>query len=407
MIQDFGRSVILSRFCYTTTIVSSPASPTTTRRLRVLCLHTGAGGGHTSAIKAIIEAMENRYGDRIIIDMVDALKDYAPRPLNLAPESYSHMIKSPQFYRQFYELGNGRRRSRLVMQGITLYTRQAVDTLLDEHPADVIVSTYHFASSPVMDALARRQRKIPVITVVTDLVTIPPVWFDTRADLTVVPTEPAYHQALIAGIPTERIKRIGLPVSPRFVATADKAKVRQQLGWPAKGKVALLMAGGAGVGPLGGLAEAIITAGVAVTPVIVTGKNRRLATRLRKQPWAGKALIYDFVEDMPAFMQAADVLITKAGPGTITEALNTNLPMILYSRIPGQEEGNVEYVSHTGAGYWAPKKPELVATLRYLVGDSQALHNAQKAAKQLSTPQAADLIARLVVETGQKSTGGR
>jgi 1,2-diacylglycerol 3-beta-galactosyltransferase len=370
--------------------------------LRVLCLHTGAGGGHTSAIKAVIEAMENRYGDHVIIDMVDALKDYAPRPLNLAPESYSHMIKSPQFYRQFYELGNGRRRSRLVMQGITLYTRQAVDTLLDEHPADIIVSTYHFASSPVMDALARRHQKIPVITVVTDLVTIPPVWFDLRAAITVVPTEPAYHQALIAGLPSERIRRIGLPVSPRFVATTNKTTVRRRLGWPLQGKIVLLMAGGAGVGPLGGLSEAIIAAGIAVTPVIVTGKNRRLAARLRKQPWANKALIYDFVEDMPAFMQAADVLITKAGPGTITEALNTNLPMILYSRIPGQEEGNVEYVSHTGAGYWAPKKPDLVATLRYLVHDEQALHNAQLAAKRLANPQAADTIARLVIETAEQ-----
>jgi 1,2-diacylglycerol 3-beta-galactosyltransferase len=287
------------------------------------------------------------------------------------------------------------------MQGITLYTRRAVYTLLDEHPADIIVSTYHFASSPVMDALARRHQKIPVITIVTDLVTLPPVWFDARADITVVPTEPAYHQALMAGIPAEKLRRIGLPVSPRFVITSDKVAARKRLGWPTSGKVALLMAGGAGVGPLGSLAQAIIAAGIPITPVIVTGKNRRLAERLRKQPWADKARIYDFVDDMPGFMQAADVLITKAGPGTITEALNMNLPMILYSRVPGQEEGNVEYVCHTGAGYWAPKQTELVATLRYLVGDGTALERAAKAAQHLATPKAADMIARLVMETAK------
>jgi len=387
--------------------VTDSPSPAHSRPLRILCLHTGAGGGHTSAIKAIIEALEDRYGDQIEIDIVDALKDYAPKPLDLAPESYSQMLKAPQFYRQFYEIGNGRRRSRLVMQGITLYTRRAVHTLLDEHPADIIVSTYHFASSPVMDALARRHQKIPVITVVTDLVTIPPVWFDPRADITVVPTEPAYHQALIAGIPTNRLKRIGLPVSPRFIIKSDKNAARKRLDWPLEQKVALLMAGGAGVGPLGNLAEAIIAARIAVTPVIVTGKNRRLADRLRRQPWAKKARIYDFVDDMPSFMQAADVLITKAGPGTITEALNMNLPMILYSRVPGQEEGNVEYVCHTGAGYWAPKKADLVATLRYLVEDKDALPRAAAAAKQLATPKAADTIAQLVMATAEKHTHKR
>jgi 1,2-diacylglycerol 3-beta-galactosyltransferase len=370
-------------------------------------LHTGAGGGHTSAIKAVIEALENRYGDQIEIDIVDALKDYAPKPLDLAPESYTQMLRTPQLYRQFYEIGNGRRRSRLVMQGITLYTRRAVYTLLDEHPADIIVSTYHFASSPVMDALARRHQKVPVITIVTDLVTIPPVWFDARADITVVPTEPAYHQALIAGIPSSRLRLIGLPVSPRFVIRSDKAAARKRLGWQSDHKVALLMAGGAGVGPLGGLAEAIIAAGIAITPVIVTGKNQRLADRLRKQPWASKARIYDFVDDMPGFMQAADVLITKAGPGTITEALNMNLPMILYSRVPGQEEGNVEFVCHTGAGYWAPKKADLVATLRYLVDDDDALRRAGAAAKHLSNPKAADMIAQLVMDTAKQHTPKR
>lgn len=382
--------------------MSSSISPLANRPLRILCLHTGAGGGHTSAIKAIIEALEDRYGDQVEVDIVDALKDYAPKPLDLAPESYSQMIKTPQLYRQFYEIGNGRRRSRLVMQGITLYTRRAVDTLLDEHPADIIVSTYHFASSPVMDALARRHQKTPVITVVTDLVTIPPVWFDSRADVTVVPTEPAYHQALIAGLPPAKLRRIGLPVSPRFVVTSDKAAARKRLGWPVGNKVVLLMAGGAGVGPLGNLAEAIIAAGIAVTPVIVTGKNRRLAERLRKQPWANQARIYDFVEDMPGFMQAADVLITKAGPGTITEGLNMHLPMIFYSRIPGQEEGNVEYASHTGAGYWAPKQADLVATLRYLIEDEDALRRAGVAAKHLATPKAADTIAQLVVATAEQ-----
>jgi len=278
--------------------------------------------------------------------------------------------------------------------------------MLKNHQADAIVSTYHFANAPTLSALERLEHPAPFINVVTDMVTIPPVWFDARADATVVPTESAYHQAVIAGIPTERLHRIGLPVSPRFIPANNKDAVRRELGWPANRPIVLLMAGGAGVGPLGDLAEAIVESGLPATPVVVAGKNRRLAERLRKQDWAENALIYDFVEDMPSFMQAADVLITKAGPGTITEALNTGLPMILYSRIPGQEEGNVEYVTNTGAGYWTPKQSDLIATLRYLLGDPDALARATAAAKRLATPKASEKIARLIMKAATRKSQG-
>ena len=74
--------------------------------------------------------------------------------------------------------------------------------------------------------------------------------------------------------------------------------------------------------------------------------------------------IYGFVREMPEFMRAADILVTKAGPGTISEAFIAGLPMILYSRMPGQEDGNVTYVVEKGAGVWAPEADLVVDTLR-------------------------------------------
>jgi 1,2-diacylglycerol 3-beta-galactosyltransferase len=370
----------------------------------VLILHTIAGGGHKSAALAIREALEDRYGAGVHCEMVDALKDYAPKPLDLAPEHYTMMIKAPMLYRQFYELGNGKRRSKIITNSISLYARRQADTILRNHPADVIVSTYHFTSAPLFSAMKRKGLKTPFVTVVTDLITIPPVWFDPRTNLTVLPTEPAYHQAIMAGMPRERLKLVGLPVSPRFapVTAAKKVALRRQLGWPTDRLVAVLMAGGAGIGPLGAMGRSVVASGLPITPVIVTGNNRRLATRLRREPWATDAFIYDFVDDIPSFMQAADVLVTKAGPGTITEALNTNLPIILYSRVPGQEEGNTEYVTHSGAGFWAPKRTQLVATLQYLLDEPDALKQASVAGSRLAKTGAADTIAQLVVETAHK-----
>ncbi len=70
---------------------------------------------------------------------------------------------------------------------------------------------------------------------------------------------------------------------------------------------------------------------------------------------------------MPDFMQASDVLVTKAGPGTISKSFIAGLPIIMYSRMPGQEDGNVTYVVDEGAGVWAPTPEEVVDALHQLV----------------------------------------
>ncbi|WP_040583029.1 glycosyltransferase, partial [Sedimentibacter sp. B4] len=60
--------------------------------------------------------------------------------------------------------------------------------------------------------------------------------------------------------------------------------------------------------------------------------------------------LYGFTTEMPQFMAASDMLVTKAGPGTISEAFISGLPLVLYARLPGQEDGNVSYVEKLRAG---------------------------------------------------------
>jgi 1,2-diacylglycerol 3-beta-galactosyltransferase len=84
--------------------------------------------------------------------------------------------------------------------------------------------------------------------------------------------------------------------------------------------------------------------------VIVCGRNQKLKATLESCTWENPTLIYGFTRDMPDFMRAADFIVTKAGPGTVAEALNAQLPIILYSKLPGQEDGNVTFVEEEGAG---------------------------------------------------------
>jgi 1,2-diacylglycerol 3-beta-galactosyltransferase len=105
---------------------------------------------------------------------------------------------------------------------------------------------------------------------------------------------------------------------------------------------------------------------------------------------------YGFVSDWPDFMKATDILVTKAGPSTITEAINVGLPMVLYSRIPGQEDGNVRYVIEERVGHWAPGAERTAKAVRRWVLHPRLRENAKTACTKIARPNAADDIASII-----------
>jgi 1,2-diacylglycerol 3-beta-galactosyltransferase len=193
----------------------------------------------------------------------------------------------------------------------------------------------------------------------------------------------------------EQLKVVGLPVAQRFShLSKDKTALREKLGWEKDRPVVLLVGGGEGMGPLEQMAQAIDAAGLEVTLVIITGRNSRLKNRLEAYPWKIPVHIYGFVREMPDFMGASDFLVTKAGPGTISEAFIAELPIILYSKMPGQEDGNVYYVENEGAGVWAPHPDRVVEILREYLTHPEKRQKAVDACRRLAKPDAASNIAR-------------
>jgi 1,2-diacylglycerol 3-beta-galactosyltransferase len=160
--------------------------------------------------------------------------------------------------------------------------------------------------------------------------------------------------------------------------------------------IVLLAGGGDGMGPLARTARAIDESGLDLGMVTVCGRNEKLRAALESETWENPTFIYGFRHDMPDFMRAADIIVTKAGPGTIAEALNANLPIILLSKLPGQEDGNVTYVLETGTGVWAPK-PQLVvrALTRWICRPrerDQVIENTRLAARPDSARRIAHIL---------------
>ena len=367
------------------------------RKPHIVFYFSDTGGGHRSAAEAIIEAIHLEYQNQATTEMVDFFKTYAPRPFNRAAEMYPYMVKAPHLWGASFHATDGQARARAITTTMWPIARQAARSLVQKHPGDLIVTVHPFANSFALRALGKDRP--PFINVVTDMVTTHALWYDNRADLILVPTETARLRAIKYNISPEKVKVVGLPVADRYCQPlGDKAILREKLGWPSYKPIVLLVGGGEGMGPLAKTAQAIDQSGLDVALIVVCGRNQRLKANLEGCVWENPTWIYGFTRDMPDLMRASDFIVTKAGPGTIAEALNAELPIILYSKLPGQEDGNVTFVEEEGAGVWAPNPQEVVRTLTRWISRPAERQKAIENCRRAGKPEAARTIAHMIGE---------
>lgn len=359
---------------------------------RVLFLMSHTGGGHRAAAEAVQTAMELLYPETYTYEMVDVFQDYTPFPFRAMPDVYPRWVNMAGFsWKWGYKLINTPILSEMILDSFYLTWRQGLIRLFDEHPADVIICVHSMFNRAALRVLHHyMDNPPPFVTIVTDLVSTPVFWYQPSADMCIVPTLWAYERGLAQGMAPEQMKLIGLPIHPEFVnALVNKQEARQDLGW-GKDKIAvLLVSGGEGMGPVYQIARAINDKNLDIQLAIVTGHNHKLKAKLEACQWNQPTFIYAFIA-MPQFMSAADILITKAGPATISEACVAGLPMIISGFVPGQENGNVDFVVENGAGVYAPTAHQVASVLSQWVNSPPMYRQVYAdAAKSLGRPRAA------------------
>jgi len=363
----------------------------------VLFLFSDTGGGHRSAAEAIIEALNVYFPGEVTTEMLDFFAEYAPPPFDKAVTTYAPMAQVPDLWELGYRLSNGKYRSKLIQEVLWPYVRKATENLVEDHPCDLFLSVHPIINTPILRALGPGHD--PYLTVITDLVTTHALWYNKNATMTLTPTEEARQRGIDLGLDPDRIEVVGQPIADEFRQPAPPRDVlRKQLGWPEDLPVVLMVGGGEGMGPIEEMVQAIDQASMELMMAIIAGRNQALKKSLESANLKTAHEVYGFVTNMPDLMNAADVILTKAGPGTISEAFIAGLPIILYSKMPGQEDGNVDYVVEKGAGVWAPYPEQVVTTLRYWLDTPDVFERVSTTSKALARPDASLKIARRVIE---------
>ncbi|HOC20914.1 MAG TPA: glycosyltransferase [Anaerolineae bacterium] len=363
-------------------------------RRRFLFLYSETGAGHRSGALAVREALQQRHGAEVEITLCDGLQTLGRWPFDRFPRWWPAMTRlggAP--WGAFYGLTNHPLVPQVLARLLLPLTAGPVARLLAAHPAEGVVSFHPLFTHTFGMILQRRYPATPLVNVVLDLVSIHAAWCAPVCARIFVPTAEAAARALAWGMAPERVICAGLPVHSRFVTAArlDPAVARARLGLPEQPPMVLVTGGGDAPGPLLRLVRAVRKAASQAQLIVITGRNAALRQALvAREPGVR---VEGFVGNMELWLRAADVLLTKAGPNTLAEALIMGLPMVLYQAIPGEETGNVEWTVSRGAAVWAPQPQRAAEAVAAVLADPARRAGMQAAALTLARPAAADVIA--------------
>ncbi len=348
------------------------------------------GGGHRAASRAIEAALQERHPNQFTVELVDVWKDYYPFPFNTLPQNYSRWVNtSPQTYSAQFWTTDRLFRVPAISRAYVRAALPRMKRMFATHPADIIVCVHSVFVRPGVYAAKRLGITAPFITVITDYAWPAVVWYDRHVDRCLVPTQPAYERGLSLGLTPGQMVLTGAPVHPKFThLTLTKQEARAQLGWDDNLPTILIVGGGDGMGPLVATARAIDSRHLNCQLVIIAGRNEELKATLEAISWHIPTKIYGFVNNMEVLMKAADLMISKAGPATITEAAILGLPLVLSGAIKYQESPNVDYVIANGAGVYAPGPERVAQSVTEILESSSALVRLQEGIKKLAQPDA-------------------
>lgn len=379
---------------------------------RVLILMADTGGGHRSAAEAIAEAITEIRPGEASVEMLDFISHCAPFPLNKVGKIYRPMVDlASPLWSLIFRTSDDPRKIALLFKVLLPPAEWKLARLLLQGKPDVVVSVHPLANHLLIRAKRRAGLRFPFITIVTDLINAHASWFCPDADLFIIPTEQVLLKAISCGIPYDKVKILGLPIGLKFAKGSEgKRRLRENLGLLPDLQTILLVGGGEGMGKVFEIASAISKAKLKAQLIVVAGRNDGLKRRLEGIAWEIPVKIYGFVKNMPELMGASDVIVTKAGPSTIGEAIASGLPIILSGAIPGQEEGNIAYVIDNGVGLFAEEPERVAGILSDLLRPcNDAIVEMARKARSISKPKAALEIAaeifRLIEDKPSASEG--
>ena len=348
------------------------------KRILILTSYV-TGHGHKSITNALEEELKKI--PEVEYKAVEAFEFAGKMGLRIG-KMYAPIIRtSEDMWKFIYTMTESE--PQLVKSVVKRLIKRKFNKLVTQFNPDIIVTVHPAFNSAVIDLLRRREgkKRIKFATVFADLISISPLWVDSRADLMIAPTKEAWVYALKNGVDENKISIINLPVRKEILKAGGKIKMVDEKAIREKKEIDfLIMSGGEGSGDMGAIIEKLLKVPNSRISA-VAGRNTKLKEVLEKkfENALDRVTIYGFVKDVESLMTTHDVAIVRGSPNVLMECITCNLPVIITGALPGQEEGNIDFILLNDLGLLCHKNTGLIRTVnKLLVNDKERLIKIKK-----------------------------
>ncbi len=367
--------------------------------LRILIATVTAGGGHLAAAAALDEAWrELRPNDTV--ERVDLTKFFSPLHRKIHADGYVKLVaRAPELWGMIFTKTDDpkvARRLNRIKQLFPSRARTRFARYVNEFNPDVVLCT-HYEPVDGLGEMRRNQKTKPplVVSVVTDF-EAHALWMDVDVDLYCVAAEETKARLIARGATAENVIATGIPIAARFAAKLDALAVRRTLGLRDDLPTLLVLSGGFGMGPVGKILAALDQVDREFQTVVVCGRNEELRRELAAQDRKHPTRVLGFTANMHELMGVTDLILTKPGGLTSSEALALGKPLFILDPIPGQEAANSDFLLERGAAVKVNRVEDLPFRVAQLLG-SKKLNEMANAAKALGRLKSAEAVCQSVM----------
>jgi processive 1,2-diacylglycerol beta-glucosyltransferase len=372
--------------------------------MRALIATVTAGAGHLAAAAALDEAWRAlRPGD--VVDQVDLQKFFSPLHRKIVSDGYLRLVNhAPELWGMVFAKTDKPKTARALNRVRAIFpshSRARFGRYVKQSRPDVVLCTHYFPLKTLHHLRRKRGGPRPLaVSVVTDF-EAHALWMDACVDLYCVAAEETKTRLVARGAKAEDVVVTGIPISAKFSARLNVKAVRKSIGLRDDLPVLLVPSGGFGMGPVAEILAELDKVALPFQTVVVTGRNQELRRELAAQDRKHPTQVLGFATNMHELMAVADLLITKPGGLTSSEALALGKPLIILNPIPGQEAANSDFLLEHGAAAKVNRVEDLPYRIEQLLG-SKKLAEMGRAAKALGKPEAArDVVSEAVKRAAQ------
>ncbi len=337
--------------------------------MRIVILSCNTGEGHNATGKAIRQVLESRGVECEMVDVLACLSRYFSKFISDWHERlYKYAPKLWDVGYRAFEMRELKPHERAMMSDLLALGKNKLRNLLEEGQFDAVICTHVFSGMMMTELRKVWSRKIPCYLVATDYTCYP--YMDRCAmDGYFIPAASLTEEYADDGLPRDKLIPTGIPVRQEFYSREEKDSARKALSLPGNDIVVLLMCGSMGCGPLARIARELAER-LPKNAVLVTfcGKNKKLHETMSaiEDP---RLRVLGFTDEVSRYMDAADLIVTKPGGLSSTEAANKRLPMVLINAIGGCENRNFQFFLNRGYAIGSNRAHEVVALAGSLAGD--------------------------------------